>query len=111
MTTIVTGDDIDLSVTLQTSGGSAVDVSAATSIKVALANPTRTASVAGPYTASSGTSGASWGSGVVVVRVPAADSAAITNASVLVEVQVVLGGATTTYLGTARVAVIPGVIP
>ena len=109
-TQIVTGDDIDLTVTLQTAAGVAVNVSSATEIKVALANLARTASVAGPYTASSGYSGASWSTGVVVVRIPAADSDLITSGAVYVDARVTLAGVITTYLGTDKITVVNGVI-
>jgi hypothetical protein len=110
-TQIVTGDDIDLSISLQTSAGVAVNVSAATEIKVALVNTGRTGYQAGPYTASSGTSGASWSTGVVVVRIPSADSTAITVSVVEVEVQVIIASVKTTYLGVATAQVVRGVIP
>lgn len=110
MTSIVTGDDIDLSVTLQDAAGAAVNVSTATEIKVALRTPST--SVAGPYTASSGYTGASWSTGVVIVRVPSADSGAIptTATTVQVEVQVVIASVKTTYIGTAQIVVVRGTI-
>ena len=111
MTSIVTGDDIDLSVPLQDAGGGFINVSTATEIKVALVNTGRTSALAGPYTAASGTTGAAWAVGVVVVRVPAADSALITVSGVLVEAQVTLAGVKTTYLGVDVVGVVRGVIP
>lgn len=108
---IVTGDDIDMTISLQDADGAAVNVSAATEVKVALVNTGHTSALAGPYTATSATSGASWATGVVVVRVPSADSALVTSAVALVEVQVVLAGVKTTYFGTAAVSIVRGVIP
>ncbi len=105
LTAIVTGNDFDLTVEC------GANLSAATSVKVALVKQDRSGIIAGPWTASSGYVGAAWSAGTVVVGVPAADTAATTADKADVEVQVITGGKVATYTGTRCLPILKALIP
>lgn len=107
---LISGDDTDVTVSLQDANGAAVSITGATSVLVALVRPNRAAVIAGPYTASSGYTGASWGTGVVVVPVPGADTLRANVPGCEIEVEVILAGKKTTYLGASRIQVVKGLI-
>lgn len=92
MTEIVTGDTFDLTVSLQETDGTASNVSAATSVKVALIRVDRASTLAGPYAASSIYTGAAWATGVIVLSIPGADTSGLTATSCEIEVQAIIGG-------------------
>lgn len=107
---IVTGDDSDLTITLQDADGAAVNVAGAT-IKVAITDPGRTKILAGPYTCSSSYAGSAWGSGIVVVALVGSETGTITVPFVGIETQVVSAGKYTSYFNVQPVEALRGLIP
>lgn len=105
---IVTGDNTDVSITLQNTAGVAVNVSAATEIKARLVRADRLAALTPTYTCSSGAAGASWSTGVVVVSVLGTDTSALDTQDGTWEVQVVTASGKTTYLDIGLAKVIKG---
>jgi hypothetical protein len=108
---IVTGDDTDVSITLYDANGVVVNVSAATEIKARLVKADRSAALTPIYTCSSGATGASWSTGVVVVSVAGTDTAALVQQDGVWEVQVTTATGKTTYLDQSLVKIITGWIP
>lgn len=104
------GDDIDLEITLVDADGDVVNVSAADSIDVALIKTDHSAIVAGPYTASSGYTGATWSSGVVVVPVLGVDTNDAGVIALKSEVRVIGGANPGTYFGRINIKAIQGLI-
>jgi hypothetical protein len=114
---LVAGDDQVLTVDLYTDDDISVgDISAATSVQVALCTSDRKTVVCGPYTAVSSHPSAAWaGSSTVAPRVaitvPGTDTAAKTVRDFQVEVQVIIAGLKGTYYGKKRVQLVRGAIP
>ncbi len=111
MSYLVTGDDTDVSLAVQTSAGVAVDISTATSVKARLVAYDRSAALTPTYTLTNGYGGSTWNTGAIVVPVLGTDTDGIVTNSGAWEVQVILGGKKTTYLDTGRVNIIKGYIP
>lgn len=109
MSTIVAGNDTVLSVTCLTALGVADSFAAATSVKLAIGTVDRRQLLLGPFTLLSG-SPANWAAGLVACPLTAAQTATLKAAEVAVEVQVKLAGVTTSYLSTANVTVVPGLV-
>jgi hypothetical protein len=105
---LVTGDNTDVVITLQSSAGAAVNVSTATEIKARLVRYDRLAALTPVYTCSSGASGANWATGVVVVSVLGTDTASLDTQDGAWEVQVVTASSKTTYLDVGIAKVIKG---
>ena len=92
-----TGDDWDISVTLN-KDGAAYDVSAATAIEASIVSDdgTNPSTLIAAVTLSAGATGADWANGVVVAEFPAA-STDIDLGSRYIEIQVTLGGKKSTW--------------
>ncbi len=114
---LVIGDDQILAVDLVNADGTSPgDISAASSVQVALTTADRKTVVIGPLTASSSTFGANWvGTEAVPPRVAVSITGSLTTGLTMrdlaVEVQVILAGTKTTYFGRQRVALVRGLIP
>lgn len=102
MTEIVTGDTVVLTLSLKEPDGTASNVASASQIRVALIRKDRSALLAGPYTASSVAAGAAWSTGVVVITIPGADTAAITDLEGDLEVEAIIGGTARTWPRVTR---------
>ena len=91
--TKLTGDDWICSVTLKRNGV-AQDVSLATDISAAVvsSDDQNVTEIIGATTQSSGTAGADWANGVVVVKFPAASTSVTEYGQRYIEIQVTIGG-------------------
>lgn len=86
MPTVHTGDDIAFEVSL-TQDNAAFVIDASATVKASIVHD-HTATATGPVTCSSGTTGADWPAGIVVVVFPAALSATIPHGRSTLEIQV-----------------------
>lgn len=113
---LITGTINRAKIQLQKPDGTAeASVAAASSIVAALEAADRSRRLAGPYTAASGTTGADWSTGLVVVDLPKADldaALALLGApGVLVHVVVTLAGVSTHYYPPLPVPLVAGFLP
>lgn len=98
MLEVFTGDDWDIIITLKRDGA-VYNVSTASAISAALVSDDGPApsTVVAAVSCSSGTSGADWANGVVVIEIPNATTAALTAQRAYVEIQVTIGGKKKTW--------------
>lgn len=94
------GMDASVRLTCQDDAGAAVNLSAATLVSVAAVSFDGLSLLAGPYTASSGATGANWSAGIVAVTIPSAATASL-PARVRFQVRAVIAGVPSLYVTTA----------
>lgn len=109
--TYFTGDDWDIPFTLLYKG-SAKDVSTATDISAAIVTSDDASAklLIDAPTQSNAAAGADWGSGVVIVEIPRADTNITTYGKVYVELQVTMDGKKKTFGNREWIMVQKGLI-
>jgi len=95
---VFTGDDWNISITLK-KDGAAYNVSTASEILASVVSDDQNApsTIVGAVACSSGTTGADWTNGLVVIEVPNATTSPLTAREAWVEIQITLGSKKTTW--------------
>lgn len=105
--TIVTGDDVALSVTLK-KGGATFLINGTATVQASLVSLDHQTTYAGPVAQSNAASGADWANSLVVVELASANTSSITyQGKALLEIQVDDSGKTTFF---ASVIIVLGTI-
>ena len=111
MSTIITGDDTEVSITLRDPAGVVVNLSTASEIQARLVTLDSSGYLTPVYDCDLLHANADLANGVVVVEVVGTDTKARVNGSAKWEVQVIIDAKKTTYLGTETVSIIKGWVP
>lgn len=103
---IVLGEDVTMNLTVQDSDGDVVDVSDASGIQVVLFKTDFSERVAGPYTASSGATGADWSNGIVPVNVEGDDTSGAAVTELYAQLKVTGGSQAGDYYSRVKIRAI-----
>jgi hypothetical protein len=111
MSKIVTGDDVDVLVRLYRADKSRPALETATEIKARLVNERRESALTPIYTCLLTHPEADWSVGDVIVPVLGSDTLKLLKQYAYWEVQAVVDGRKTTFLGSERVEIVIGLVP